>query len=287
MDTVTDENPERLPRDGRVDPETVDLAKRPKRKARNLPDPSPELLAWEEGAQRRVYQRPFPPNIILEPAGMDREHWTSPHSDTGLWMLQLADAFGTRSRAVIDFFLRHLQELCSRTIWDEEAQQWSISEMDFSAMLALINTHKPRNEGEAMLAAQMVAIHILTMKVTARAIRYPYETRTVANAAKLANAFAQQADTMQALKGRRRSTRQSIKVSKELHQHVHYHDHRGGKKKNGRPHERGDDTAAGIDDERPALPSADTGGNVVPLPRDEGKGSVRKARGQVSGRAEG
>jgi len=284
---MSDDNPERLPRDGRVDPETVDLAKRPKRKARNLPDPSPELLAWEAGAQKRVYQRPLPPNIILEPAGLDSEHWTSPHSDTSLWMLQLADAFGTRSRAVIDFFLRHLQELCGRTIWDEEAQQWSISEMDYSAMLALINSHRPRNEGEAMLAAQMVAIHILTMKVTARAIKYPYETRTVSNAAKLANAFAQQAETMLALKGRRRSSRQSIKVTKELHQHVHYHDHRGGKKNRGRPHECEDDETAGAVRERTALPSANTGGNIVPLSGHEGKGALPETRGQVTRRSKG
>lgn len=284
---MTDENPERLGDSGRLDPETADLADRPKRKARNRPDPSPELRVWEQAAERRMYSRPFPPNVILEPAGMDKEHWTSAHSDPSLWQLQLADAFGTRSAAVIEFFFGQLHALCGRGIWDEDAKQWRVSETDFSAMLAIINAHRPRNEGEAMLAAQMVAVHMLTMKVAERAIRWPNETRTVSNVAKLANAFSQMTDTMQALKGRRRSTRQSIKVSKELHQHVHYHDHRGGKKKNGRPHERDDDTAAEIDDERPALPSADTGGNVVPLSRDEGKGPVRKARGQVSGRAEG
>lgn len=284
---MNEDNPERLGGNGMVDPETADLAERPKRQARNRPNPSPELRAWERDAERRMYKRPFPPNVILEPAGMDKEYWTSAHSDPSLWQLQLADAFGTRSAAVVDFFFGQLHELCGRGIWDEEAQQWRVSETDFSAMLAIINSHRPRNESEAMLAAQMVAVHLLTMKVAERAIRWPNETRTVSNVAKLANAFSQQMETMQALKGRTRSTRQSIKVSKELHQHVHYHDHRGGKKKHGRPHERGDDTATGINDERPALPRADAGGNVVPLPCDEGKGPVRKTRGKIAGGAEG
>lgn len=284
---MTAEHPERLNQTGRLDPETADLADRPKRKARNRPDPSPELRKWEQDAERRMFNRPFPPNVILEPAGMDKEHWTSAHSDPGLWQLQLADAFGTRSAAVVEFFFGQIHELCGRSIWDDEAQQWRISETDFSAMLAIINSHKPRNEIEAMLAAQMVAVHLLTMKVAERAIRWPHEIRTVSNVAKLANAFSQQMETMQAVKGRRRSTRQSIKVSKELHQHVHYHDHRGGKKNNGRPHERDDGTAAGIDDQRPALSSADTGGNVVPLSGHEGKGALPETRGQVTRRSKG
>jgi hypothetical protein len=34
------------------------------------------------------------PSIMLEPAGFDQENWTSSRSDSGLWTLQLADAFG-------------------------------------------------------------------------------------------------------------------------------------------------------------------------------------------------
>ena len=283
---MTEAAPEKFGCGGDLDPAKVDVAQRPRRTARDRPDPPAELREWEAKAEQRMFARPYPPNVILEPAGMDREHLTSPHSDPALWTLQLADAFGTRSRAVIDFFLAQLREFCGSGIWDDQAQQWRLDETEYSAMLALVNAHRPKNEVQAMVAAHLVGLHILSMKVTARGIRYPYETRTVSNAAKLATATANLHDTMQGLKGRRRTARQSIKVTKELHQHVHYHEHRGSKGKRGRPHERGDGTSTETDDGRPALRCPDTGGNVVPLPRDEGKDPMRQARGKVPGRAE-
>ena len=48
---------------------------------------------------------------------------------------------------------------------------WSVDEDEFSAALAVMNSVKPRNEMEAMLAAQMAAIHMLTMKVAARVVQ--------------------------------------------------------------------------------------------------------------------
>src|SRR3546814_10147931 len=69
---------------------------------------------------------------------------------------------------------------------DEAAHQWRMQESELSAILALVNAFRPKNEPEAMLAAQMVATHLLTMKVGARAHRYDYDTRTAASYAKLA-----------------------------------------------------------------------------------------------------
>jgi hypothetical protein len=40
---------------------------------------------------------------------VDREQWTAPHDDLDLWMLQLADAFGIRSQAVISTLLGQLE----------------------------------------------------------------------------------------------------------------------------------------------------------------------------------
>lgn len=68
----------------------------------------------------------------------------------------------------------------------------------------------------------MVAIHWLTMKVAARAIRYDDDARIAATAGKLARTFTLQLETLQSMRGRKRTTRQSITVRKELHQHVHY-----------------------------------------------------------------
>lgn len=264
------------PHDRRIDPTKLDAAVKPKRKqrSRNRPEPAAELREWEAAAEKRAFSRPYPPAIMLEPAGHDKERWTAPHSDSDLWTLQLADAFGTRSQAVINTFLGQLERLCERNFWDEGAHQWRLDENTFSAAIAIVNSVKPRNEMEAALAAQMVAIHLLTMKVSARALKYDCDTRTAAAAGKLARTFTLQMETLQKLRGRRRTVRQTITVKKELHQHVHYH--RGEGESDGQPHE----PRATIVDQCAALPSPDKAGDAVPLPSRKGKGSVSPARGR-------
>lgn len=264
-------NPDRpIPQDGTVDPATLDVAAKPKRKrrARNRPQPSAELQDWAGGAEVRASARPHPPGIILEAAGFDNEHWTSPHSDPDLWALQLSDAFGTRSRAVVSTFMTQLAALCRQSHWDDEARQWRLDENEYSAALAMVNSIKPKNEMEAALAAQMVAIHLLQMKVAARAIRYEYDTKTVAVAGKLARTFTMQLESLQRLRGKRKTTRQSICVKKELHQHVHYH--RGDIETDGQPQA----TRAGQLEKLPTMPSPNEGGKVVPLASRRGKARV-------------
>lgn len=257
--------------DGRIDPHSLDLGtkRKPRHKARNRPEPPPELRQWEAGAEKRALARPLPPGVILEPKGMDREAWTSPHCDEGLWTLQLADAFGTRSMAVLTCFMKQLEALCGRDVWDEQANQWRLDEHEFSSCLALVNTVKPRNEMEAALAAQMVAVHLMQMKLSARALQYDGDIRTAATAGKLARTFTLQLESLQALRGKKRSVRQTITVKKELHQHVHYHDDRGAEIGNAQPRER----IAAVD-QRSTLRSQEQGGTVVPLSRNAGKGAL-------------
>ena len=142
--------------DGRIDPAKLDVTAKPRRKRRkrDRPEPAAELRSLEKGARWRADARPYPPGIMLEAAGFDNEHWTAPHSDSDLWTLQLADAFGTRSHAVIATFLSQLEALCGNSHWDDEARQWRLDENQFSAALAVVNSVKPRNEMEAALAAQ-------------------------------------------------------------------------------------------------------------------------------------
>ena len=263
-----------IPQDGHVDPARLDIAAKPKRKrkARNRPEPAPELEASAKAAEARAHARPYPPGIILEPAGFDNEHWTAPHSDEGLWALQLADAFGTRSRAVISTFMAQLAALCRESHWDDEARQWRLDENEYSAALAMVNSIKPKNEMEAALAAQMVAIHLLQMKVAARAIKYEYETQTVAAAGKLARTFTMQLESLQRLRGKQKTTRQSISVKKELHQHVHYH--RGANESEGQPQA----TPAEQPEELRALPSPDEARSPMPITSRKRKARVPDAR---------
>src|SRR3546814_13137920 len=121
-----------------------------------------------------------------------------------------------------------------------------------------------------MLAAQMVATHLLTMKVGARALRYDYDTRTAASYAKLAKAFAMQTDAMQGLKGRKRTARQSIKVTRESHHHQHIHVHRGPEQNDGQSQARRDDTTAGTISQRHTVGRADNGNNLLPPPTRHG-----------------
>ena len=270
-----------IPQDGQVDPAQLDVTAKPKRKrrARDRPEPTPELCAWAKGAEARAHARPCPPGIILEAAGFDNEHWTSPHRDPDLWGLQLADAFGTRSRAVISTFMAQLAALCRESHWDEEARQWRLDENEYSAALAMINSIKPKNEMEAALAAQMVAIHLLQMKVAARAIKYEYDTKTVAVVGKLARTFTMQLESLQRLRGKQKMTRQSISVKKELHQHVHYH--RGANETDGQPQA----TSAGQPEELRSLPSPDEAGSVLPLASGKRKTRVPNARREGARRA--
>ena len=260
---------------GRIDPGKLDVAAKQPRKRRNRsrPEPVGELRAWEGAAEKRALSRPYPPGIMLEPAGKHREAWTAPHCDDGLWMLQLADAFGTRSQAVIASFMKQLEALCADDQWDEKTSQWRLDEHQLSAAIALVNTVKPRNEMEAALAAQMVAIHLLTMKVTARAIREDYDARMAGAAGKLARTFAMQMDALRAGRTRKPTARQSIKVRKELHQHVHYHDTRGEGNLRGQPHGR----RAAAADQCAALPCPEPSGEALSLSGDEGQDEVQVA----------
>jgi hypothetical protein len=165
---------------------------------------------------------------------------------------------------VIGTFLGQLEALCRKSHWDEEAKQWRLDEHQFNAVLALVSNLKPRNEMEAAFAAQMVAVHLLTMKVSAFAIRHEYDTRTAATVCKLARTFTLQMEALQSMRGKKRTARQSIKVRKELHQHIHYH--RGEGQSDGQPHGR---KAATID-QCEALPSEDEGRRIVPLPSRKG-----------------
>jgi hypothetical protein len=112
------------------------------------------------------------------------------------------------------------------------------------------------------------------MKVTARALKYDYDTRTAAAAGKLARTFTLQLETLQTVRGRKRTARQSIKVRKETHHHQHIHVHRGEGQSEGQPH----GPRAATVDHCAALWSPEPGREALPLPGDEGQGAVQNPR---------
>ncbi|WP_143146818.1 hypothetical protein [Novosphingobium sp. NDB2Meth1] len=246
-----------------IDPKAVNVAERKqRRKRRAAPKPSPQLLAGKERALKRAKARPLTPGVMLEPQAQGYQV-TAPHSDLELWELQVADAFGTRSQSVMQTFLDQLRVLVPLA-WDKDAEQWKPNETELNAALAMVADVQPRNVREAALAAQMVAVHWMQMRLSAAALNNGHMVldRDAALASKLARTFTMQLDSLARIRGRRQTARQSIKVRKELHQHVHYHDYRGA----GKTGEQAHDADARPTAQCSALPSSEPGGQILRLP---------------------
>jgi hypothetical protein len=212
---------------GDIDTSQIDVATDPKSKRarRRKVQRMPALLEpWAEKAKARMEKRPASPGIMLEPgAGYDEFVPVSPHDNDEVWQLQIHDAFGTRSPATVRVFIEQLRLLCGQ-VWDDDRKAWRPSETEISAAVNLVSGIQPRNEIEAALAAQMVAIHFMMMRMSAQALNTS-DTRTASVAGKLARTYAAQMDTLQRGRGKSRSTRQHITVRHEKHIHTHQHQH--------------------------------------------------------------
>ena len=265
-----------------INPRRLDAAKPRKRyrKDRTRPEPPDVLKAGRASARAFVDTLPIGPGVLNEgrPNCLDMR---SPHNDDGLWTLQLVQAFATRSHALIDTFLIQLSRLCP-DVWDEDTGAWKMDEVEWNALLALVSDHQPENSSQAALAAQMAATHMMTMRLSAQALNRGSSVYQgdAALASKLARTFTMQCDAMQALKGKSRVARQSIHVTREDHQHVHYHDNRGGGQSE--PQSHGPAPAEPSE----AVWSEEPCGQSLPSPSRTGKGTLPVPRGK-GGRSEG
>ena len=213
---------------------------------------------------------------------------SSPHSDQDAWEVMVFDAIGTRSKATATVFLTQLTELCSKAWHPDEGEgggEWYPDADELNMILNIVASVRPRNEMEAALAAQMVAVHLMTMKASTAALEgwSMIDPRTAAIAGKLARTFVMQMDALARAKGKK-TTRQTIKVSHEKHVHHHQHVHvdRGASDLGGQPHEaRGASEPA----ERPALPCPEQVGEVVRFPGSEREEGLPPPRRDKPGRA--
>jgi hypothetical protein len=134
----------------------------------------------------------------------------------------------TRSYSTFSVFLEQLTQLCP-TVRDKNGDSIP-SELELNAALNIVNGMRPRNEMEAALAAQMVAVHFMTMRVAAQALQTHWiDARLTAISGKLARTFAMQCGTLARLRGR--VGKQMIKVRYERHDHKHVHLGEGGHQK--------------------------------------------------------
>lgn len=257
-----------------VTPHNMDL--RPGKRARKpraKPEPHPLNLATKAKTEARVMAMPVNPGVVLEPVGENGWRPAAPHSDDDLWDAQISMAFGSNSHSLASLFLRHLKDLC-RSAWSEDQQRWKPSETEMNAALAMINDLQPRNSLEAALAAQMVSVHWMQMRLTRDALNNGGMVleRSAALASKLARTYTMQLDQLRALRGEKKPTKQTIKVTRESHHHQHIHVHRGegSGETNEQAQERRGEQPARIIDQRAIVRSEDKGGVVLPLARAAG-----------------
>lgn len=259
-----------------IDPRHLDAAKPRKRyrKDRKRPEPPDVLKAGRAGARAFADTLPLMPGVMAEYA-RDGIKSVAPHNDEELWFLQLVQAFGTRSMSLLTVFLEQLSKLCPE-VWDQDSGAWKMDETEWNALLALVADNQPENSLQAALAAQMAATHMMMMRLSAQALNRGSSVYhgDAALASKVARTFTMQCDAMQALKGKSRVARQSIHVTKEEHQHVHYHDNRGG----GHSEPQSHDPASAEPSE--TVWSNEPGGQSLPSPSRTGQDALPVPRGK-------
>lgn len=252
-----------------------------------MPDGIRELAA---DAIKRHLRRPGTPPLEIT---IENGRWRfgSPYAaeDEDNWVALLFDAFGTRSQGTFRTFMCQLAELCSSD-WNQTEEAWHPAEDELIAAVQIVRSTKPRSEAEACLAAQMVAVHLMQMKLSAQALKHSWgEPRTCAVAGKLARTYAMQLDTMAKLKGRR--SRQHITVRKySQHEHKHIHLHQGGAENGNQPHEPRARRLPEIDsalelEDGSAVSGPDTPRDTVSVPSSEEPTALPAARRKSYGRA--
>lgn len=253
--------------------------------------PLPEVLKPSiDKAEARTRKRSHGPIVEMKRTA-DNSAWEWPFEE-GDWRWLVLDALGTRNEAVACVFLNQLLQLCSADERDDDLHQWVPDTHELTQLLHIVAAHKPKNEAQAALAAQMAAAHVLAMRLGARAFRYEHDTRTAAAFGKMARTSVMLSDAIGRAKGKR-STRQTIKVEKRVYvdnRQVHLHKE-GGEEAESQPQGANELRArarpAQVIEGSATLPCQDAPGNGVPLPRHEGQGALPDSRRQKHRGAEG
>jgi hypothetical protein len=255
-----------------------------KRKAVEKPPMPAALQPIAEEAKARHRKRHLNPGVAVEVETTCERGYiiSSPHRDVDSWQAMICDALGTRSDATAQSFLLQLTSLCSQA-WhpalDGESGEWSPDERELNLVLNFVAGIKPRNEMEAAMAAQAVAVHLMTMRLASQALEGGrMVAQDAAVAGKLARTFVTLMDGIARQKGKRSSSRQTITVRQE--KHVHHHQHvylAGGHVETGsQSHEAG---GASQSAERAPLLGSEPVGSVVRLTCGEGQGRLPSPRG--------
>jgi hypothetical protein len=171
--------------------------------------PKPQETAVLAAALERRRARAPVPRFKVERKGESTKLAIDhPHPETG--GILLMEALGTASPEFVNPFISQLANATSK------GQAPDADGLNF--MLAVVNGIEPRDEIEAMLAAQMAAVHMATMTFARRlnnVENIPQQDSAERTFNKLARTFTTQ---MEALKRYRTGGQQKVTV-----EHVHVH----------------------------------------------------------------
>ena len=147
-----------------------------------------------------------PPARIKVTKGKTGSSSASDHPDLACGTVALMDALGTSSTAFMDGLLSQITNVGSQGREPDEA--------GINFVLSVVNGIGPRDETEAMLGAQMAAVHLATMKFARRLAHVdniPQQDSAERAFNKLARTFTTQ---MEALKRYRSTGQQTVRVER-------------------------------------------------------------------------
>lgn len=188
----------------------------------------PEAVSetWLEEERERHRARPWKPAVAFEPDGDADGGWrmTGPAGVTEEWEVAICAAFATRSQSLVWTFLDQLRLMMGDS---HDGTRWVPDEFAINAAVAMVVAAQPQNEIQAALAAQMVAVHFLTMKVAQHHGRSNVmDPRDVGMVSKLARTYAMQAETLGKLQGKVKTQHITVSYERHEHHHTHVHDER-------------------------------------------------------------
>src|SRR5262245_61918465 len=258
------------------------------------PPPNPIERAAIEKARKRTKARAQRIAMHIENRGEAGSVVYPAHSDDEGHEYRLADAFGTRSRQFVYSMLNGLGKATEDHSLDYNFSPGSPNQLAFNAALAVIDGVRPKDEIEAMLAAQMAVANIVLLELVARTrgsiAGHRYEGDGIKRLDVLGNLTNKFMRTytlqVEALARKRRKGEQNIRVK-----HVHVYDggqaivgnvsHRGGRgyrkiEQQGYEPEREKPATPPISDS-PSVRSANQERQALPVASDE-KGALSATR---------
>jgi hypothetical protein len=160
-------------------------------------------------AEYRQHKEQEAPRLKVEVKG-DTTHLSFKHPDQTVGLLMLMQAIGTKDMAFYDGLIAQLA--------NAGTQNRQVDERQLNFMLSVIQGIEPRDQLEAMLAAQMAAVHSAMMTFARRLARVDtvQQQDSASNAFnKLARTFASQVETLKKYRstGEQKVTVQHVQVN--------------------------------------------------------------------------